>query len=358
MINPRLRRYVERLTASQEYLVSEFVENYEDGLMRRRDLLERVLRITGSTAAAAGALLFLGVRPARTDPLASGTFAPPQQTGPSSPLSVAATDPAVQGADMSFPSNDGATILAYLARPSVPGRYAAVMIAHENQGLHEHFKDVARRFAKAGYVAIAVDLLSRRGGTAAVPENERGAGISGPGAAEQHVADFQAAMRFLRQQPFVDGSRIGMIGFCFGGGVTWNVAIKEPTLRAAAPYYGNPAFRDELTNIRAAVLGVYGGADERTTSGGLSLEPDLQAARKTYRLNVYPGAPHGFFNDTRPNTYHEEASLAAWGDTLAWFATYLRGAGLPQTGDGESGGEGQGGGPGEGAAPVEVTAEE
>jgi carboxymethylenebutenolidase len=331
---PNLQQYVRRLNPTQHYLVAEFVENYEDGVMRRRDLLERVLRITGSAAAAAGTLLALGVQPAHADPRAAAAFAPPAQTGPTSPLSVAAADPAVVGGDTSFQAGDGATLLGYLARPRAAGRYPAVMICHENQGLAEHFKDVARRFAKAGYVAIALDMLSRRGGTAAVPENERGAGLSGPGADEQHVADFLAAMAYLRRQPFVLADHIGMIGFCFGGGVTWNVAIKEPTLRAGAAYYGNPSFRDELPNLRAAMLGAYGERDERTTSGGLSLEPDLAAGRKTYRLNVYPDAGHAFFNDTRPNVYNEAAALAAWRDTLAWFQTYLRAGRFPGTGDG------------------------
>jgi carboxymethylenebutenolidase len=340
MIDPKLQRYVRQLNPTQHYLVSEFVENYEDGLLRRRDLLERVLHITGTAAAAAGTLLALGVKPAFADPRASAEFAPPPQTGPTSPLSVPAADPAVSGTDTSFRAGDGATILGYLARPSAGGRYAAVMICHENQGLAEHFKDVARRFAKAGYVALALDMLSRRGGTAAVSENERGSGISGPGAAEQQVADFQAAMAYLRRQPFVDADRIGMIGFCFGGGVTWNVALKEPTLRAAAAFYGNPDAPDELPNLRAAVLGAYGELDARTTSAGLALEPALAAARKTYKLNVYAGAGHAFFNDTRPNTgtfgYTEVAALAAWRDTLAWFNTYLRAGRLPGTGDGST----------------------
>ena len=251
-----------------------------------------------------------------------------------SPFTVAENDPAIIAGPTTFPSGS-ATIMAYWARPRAAGRSPAVMICHENQGMAEHFKDVARRFAKAGYVAIALDLLSRQGGTDAVPENERGAGISGPGAAERHVADFQAAMAYLRQQPFVLADRIGMIGFCFGGGVTWNVAIKEPSLRAGAAYYGNPAFRDELPNMRAAMLGAYGERDERTTTAGLSLEPDLAAARKTYRLNVYPGAGHAFFNDTRPNSYLESAATAAWRDTLAWFSTYLRVGVLPGTGSAE-----------------------
>jgi carboxymethylenebutenolidase len=139
------------------------------------------------------------------------------------------------------------------------------MVSQENQGLEEHFKDLARRFAKNGYVAIAVDLLSRRGGTDAVPANERGAGLSGPEASEQLVMDFQDTMAYLRRQPFVNGDRIGMVGFCLGGGIAWNVAIREPSLRAVVPFYGNPSFRDDLLNIRAAVLAAYGERDERTT---------------------------------------------------------------------------------------------
>lgn len=340
MINPKLHRYVDRLDSQQSYLVTEFVDNYEDGVMRRRDLIERVYRITGSVAAAAGTLLALGVKPAFADPLASADLAPPQQTPPTSPFTVAENDPAVIAGPVTYRGGDGATIMAYWARPNAPGRFPAVLVCHENAGTSDHFKDIARRFAKNGYVALHPDLLSRRGGTDAVPANERGMSLSGPGAAEQWVADFRAGMAFLRTQPFVIADRIGMTGYCFGGGITWNVAIKEPTLRAAAPYYGNPSFRDEIANIRAAVLGVYGGADERTTAGGLALQPDLTAAGKTFRINVYPEAPHAFFNDTRAASYNETAATAAWRDTLEWFGTYLRVAGasaLPATGDATAG---------------------
>ena len=346
MTNPKLHRYIKQLNPQQHYLVTEFVDNYEDGMLRRRDLLERVLHITGSAAAAAGTLLALGVKPALADPLASAPFAPPAQTAPQSPLSVPANDPAVIGMDFRFPSRDGGQIIAYLARPNATGRFPAVMICHENQGMIDHFKDVARRYAKNGYVGIALDLLWRQGGTDAVPLNMRGGAVGTP---EQQVTDFQDAMAYLRRQPFVIADRIGMTGYCFGGGVTWNVAIKEPTLRAAVPHYGNPAFREEIPNIRAAVLGIYGGNDERTTTGGLALQPDLTAARKTFRINVYPDAPHAFFNDTRPSTptngYYEPAAMAAWRDTLDWLNTYLRVAGasaLPATGDGSAapGGDG------------------
>ena len=343
MINPKLHRYVGKLNTDQDYLIREFVDNYEDGVMSRRDLLERVFQITGSVAAAAGTLLALGVKPAFADPLAAANPAPRIQTPPRSPLSVPDGDPAVIGSDVTFRGADGATIMAYMARPAAAGRYPGVLICHENRGTSEHFRDVTRRFAKNGYVGLHIDLLSRQGGTAAVNPNDIGGIISGPGAADRHVSDFQQGMAYLRQQPFVIADRIGMTGYCFGGGVTWNMTVKEPTLRAAAPYYGVPApMNEDAAKIRAAVLAVYGQLDERVTAMGVALEPALQAARVTYKLNVYPNANHAFFNDTG-GSYNEAASLAAWRDTLAWFATYLRGTGLPATGDGsveeEAGGE-------------------
>ena len=335
MINPKLHGYVARLDHAQDYLVREFVDNYEDGALSRRDLLERALRITGTAAAAAGVLLALGVRPAHADPLAAARYQAPEPAGPASPFTVPEGDPAIITDQVTFDSG-GATILAYLARPRAAGRFPAVMISHENTGTGEHYRDVTRRFAKAGYVGLHLDLLSRLGGTDAVPANERGAALGGPGAAERFVADFQAGMAYLRRQPFVLGDRIGMTGYCFGGGVTWNVAIKEPTLRAAAPYYGTPAFPDEVGNVRAAVLGVYAQNDERVDATIPNAEQQLAANGRTFRINVYPAAGHAFFNDTRPS-YVESAATAAWRDTLAWFGTYLRAGLLPATGDAGAG---------------------
>jgi len=140
-------------------------------------------------------------------------------------------------------------------------------------------------------------------------------------------------MAYLRTLPFVQGDRIGMIGFCFGGNVTWNVAIKEPSLRAAAPFYGIPDYRDEIGNIRAAILAVYAALDQRVDATIPMVEEQLAANRRVFKINVYPDANHGFFNDTRPATYNEAAATAAWRDTLAWFALYLRGTALPATGD-------------------------
>lgn len=331
-MNVRLQSYLARLDSTQDYLVREFVENYEDGVLGRRDMLERVFRITGSTAAAAGVLLALGVKPAHADPLASASFQATPPSEPRSPFSVPEDDPEIIAGPVTFPSSD-ATIQAYLARPSAEGRHPAVLICHENRGTDEHYRDITRRFAKNGYVGLHLDLLSRQGGTEAVPENERSALLSAPGAREQFARDFQAGMVFLRRQPFVLGDRIGMTGYCFGGGVTYDVAAREPTLRAAAPYYGVAASADELRNARAAVLGVYGEQDARVNASIPTVEQQLTMAGVPFKLNVYPDAGHAFFNDTRPS-YVESAAVAAWRDTLDWFATYLRAGlgGLPATG--------------------------
>jgi carboxymethylenebutenolidase len=293
-------KYLRRLNSSQDYLIREFVDNYEDGAMSRRDMIERVFRITGSVAVTAGLLWELGIKPAYADPLASVTLQAPAETAPMSPFTVAANDPALITADITFPAADGATLMAYVARPRAEGRYPVVLVCHENQGTSEHFRDVTRRFAKNGYVALHLDLLGRFGGTNALPANERGAALSGPGR------------------------------------VTWNVAIKDPSLRAAAPYYGRSAFIEETGSVRAAVLGVYAANDMGINSSIDTVREQLSAARRTYRINIYPDAGHAFFNDTRPTVYVESAATAAWRDTLAWFNTYLRAGGFPGTGDGDA----------------------
>ena len=351
MRNPKLQRHVARLSGGQRYIVHEFVEDYQQGALARRDLLERVLRITGSAAAAAGVLLSYGVTPGAAAGLATVAEAPAPQATPMSPDSVAEGDPAVATAAVTFP-NGADAIQGYLARPRAAGRAPGVMICCENAGVSEHFRDVARRYAKAGYVGLVVDLLSRRGGTDAVPPNERSPYLFAPENVAVWVSDYQAAMAYLRRQPFVLADRIGMTGYCFGGGVTWDVAIKEPTLRAAAPYYGPTNFLGEVSAIRAAVLGVYAENDTFVNPQLDQIRAGLAAGRAPSRVTVYPNAGHAFFNDTRPQVYVEAAATAAWRDTLAWFGTYLRAGGLPRTGDG-SGADGTADG-GPSVAPAEA----
>ncbi|HJS18225.1 MAG TPA: dienelactone hydrolase family protein, partial [Anaerolineales bacterium] len=195
---------------------------------------------------------------------------------------------------------------------------------HENRGLTPHIQDVTRRYAKAGYVGLAMDLLSRQGGSAAVGES----GV--PGALgniqpEQFVEDFKSGWRYLQGQPFADASRVGMTGFCFGGGVTWQVAVHMPELLAAVPYYGPHPLPSDVPSINAAVLAIYGGLDNRINSGIPPIEEAMMANNKIYEKVIYPDADHAFHNDTG-GRYNPEAAQDAGQRTQAWFDQYVRNA--------------------------------
>jgi carboxymethylenebutenolidase len=168
---------------------------------------------------------------------------------------------------------------------------------------------------------LAIDLRSREGGTA-VLDRDAIPGLLSNADAMRHVADFTAGFDYLQDLESVDGERIGMNGYCFGGGITWRCATAIPGLRAAAPFYGPAPDLDQVPNIRAAVLGVYAELDERINAGIEPLENALQAAGVTYQINIYPGVNHAFHNDTGER-YDEEQALQAWEDMLSWFEQYL-----------------------------------
>ena len=179
-------------------------------------------------------------------------------------------DPAVASSQVRFTSQ-GDEIMAYLARPATDGLYPAILVCHENRGLNPHIQDVARRFAKEGYVALAIDLLSREGGTAAQDRDQVPAMLSGA-PAERHVGDFGAGLAYLQTLDYVDGDRIGMTGYCFGGGITWRSATALPELKAAVPFYGPAPDLEQVPNIKAAVFGVYAEQDNRINAGKDALE--------------------------------------------------------------------------------------
>lgn len=364
----------------QRYCVEEFVEDYQEGRLNRRELLRRVLAISGGVASTATILLALGCAPAAsTAPTASASVptAPtkePETTPPTSAstsptvlstpsaapavaplsaavsptesaattaggvtspiaaptvasgvpgahskLSVAPDDPAVRPSDVTFPE-DGAMILGYLVLPKADGVYPAVLVCHENRGLTDHIKDVARRFATAGYAALAIDLLSREGGTAKVDPAQVAAKLTeNP---DQNAGDFGAGYRYLQTLGPVKKDATGMIGFCFGGGVTWRTIELVPQIKAAVPFYGpNPPLAD-VPKIQAAVLGLYGGADQRIDAGIPAIESAMKASGKTFEKVVYPGANHAFNNDTGPS-WDPSAAYDAWDKTLAWLKKYL-----------------------------------
>ncbi len=323
------------LNQMQRYLVHEFVEDYRDGLLSRRDLVAKIGHIAGGAAAAAAILTMFGVS---TDEVSAQEATPATTPLPAqSSFSVSADDPAVATSLITFQSG-GVSYTGYEARPSgganaeatpatvgtpVAGNGGLVLVCHENRGLTEHIRDVTRRLAVAGYVGLAVDLLSPEGGTDKVADPSEIPALLTEGDMMRHVAAFKDAV--LRYDAAGDPATaaLGMIGFCFGGGITWRTVTQEPRLLAAVPFYGPPPPLDDVPNTTAAVLGVYS-ADpgDFANEGRDELAAALAAAGVTHEIRVYPGTEHAFHNDTGPR-FNEEQATAAWEDTLAWLGQYL-----------------------------------
>ena len=319
------------LSQFENYLVHEFVEDYVDGIMSRRDMMCRVLRITGGVAATATVLTQFGVKSASAQ---EGTPAPAATpNGPRSSASVAEADPRITASDVTFPGLDGEEITAYQAMPSSgDGPFPVVLICHANRGITPHFRDVTRRWAAQGYLAATLDLLSREGGTAAIADPaEIPALLSDDRNIQRHVDDFKAAAAYYATQENADAARLGMNGFCFGGGITWRAATQMPELKGAAPFYGPPPPVEDVPNIRAAVFGVYSDDPEDFANEGREeLVAALEEAGVTFEIAIYPDTEHAFHDDTSPR-WNEEQALAAWNDSVAWFETYVKNASVGAT---------------------------
>jgi carboxymethylenebutenolidase len=309
----------------QEYAATEFVELVEEGRMSRRDALRRLAQVCGGTGAAVAFLTACSSddgSAARGSGSSSTTRAdaptsPPTGGGEGHVLSVSEDDPDVRVQAVEFPGPAG-TVFGYLAEPEGDGEAPGIIVIHEIFGLNDHIRDVARRLAKVGYLALAPDLASRVGGTDAT-DNVPGALTSGP--VGDRVGDLAAAADYLESRPRFDG-RLGVVGFCFGGGMTLSFAAADTRVRAAVPYYGPvPQPATLLRGTQAAILAHYGGTDDRVNAG----IPDLEDAMTggTLQTHVWPGVGHAFNNDTGP-AYDEAAAVGAWTETLDWFRQHLR----------------------------------
>lgn len=306
----------------ERYIVEEWAEDYEDGRLNRREFLRRVALMAGGTAVALPILRRLGVT-ATLEEVAAATTHTPVSVAQASGVTVPPDDPSLEGGMVTFPMG-AVTVSAYLARPNFRSPAPGVVVIHENRGLVEHFKDVCRRLAKLGYVALAVDLASHEGGTAKYSDLAQVTAILGRTPPEQLVAMLNAGVAYLQGLPSVRKDRVGAVGFCFGGGMTWRLATSNASLRAAVPFYGpNPPLED-VPKIKAAILAIYGGEDARITGGMPAIREAMQRAGVTFDIVVYPGANHAFFNDTGER-YHEVSAKDAWQRTLAWFEKYLKG---------------------------------
>jgi carboxymethylenebutenolidase len=218
---------------------------------------------------------------------------------------------------------EAGTLSGYLAQPADPERHPGIIVIHENRGLVEYIKNVARRLAKSGYVTLVPDLLSRRGGTehfASLDEIKSALRNIPP---EAFMADLTAALDHLKSMPCVYPDRLGVTGFRFGGGIAWRLLTKRPDLKAGIPFYGEAPPSADVPKIKAAVLAIYAELDAPINVTIPALERAIHQSGVRYEKVVYPGVDHAFHNDTGV-LYNPEAAGNAWDRTLAHFDKHLK----------------------------------
>jgi carboxymethylenebutenolidase len=218
------------------------------------------------------------------------------------------------------PQGNG-SIKGYLTRPASGGKLPGVLVVHENRGLNPYIEDVARRLALANFVAFAPDGLTSVGGYPG--DDEKGGAAFRQVDGAKMVEDFVAAAGWLKARPDCTG-KVGVVGFCFGGGIANTLAVRIPDLGAAAPFYGRQPSAENAAKINAPLLLHYAGNDQGVNSGWPAFEAALKANGKKYEAFVYEGTQHGFHNDTTPR-YDEAAAKLAWQRTLDFFNKNLRG---------------------------------
>jgi carboxymethylenebutenolidase len=284
--------------------ITELYDDYTQGGMDRRDFLRKLTLYAGSTAAALTLASLLEENNA-----AAAMSVPP------------IGDNDIYSDMISYPGETG-DVQAYLSRPKEEKKYPAVIIIHENRGLQPHIQDVTRRMAKEGFLALAPDALSPLGGT---PENDpdEARTMIGQLDNDKTVINFVAAVKYLETNPQSTG-KVGCTGFCWGGGMTNQVAVNAPTLAAAVPYYGRQPSPEQVPLIKAPILAHYAENDPGINAGIPAFEEALKKAGIDYKIYTYPGTSHGFNNDTNPERYNAEAAKLAWDRTVEFFKAKLK----------------------------------
>jgi carboxymethylenebutenolidase len=329
--------------ALDRYLADEVVLDCADGILSRREALRRLILLGVSAPTAAALLAACGGDDDGGDAVA--TSAPETSAGPTtgptsaaSPTTAQAPATTSQGPattaeatatttgtaspaaeEIRFPGPQGELIGAWSTPDDPEG---AVLVIHENRGLTPHIRSIPPRLAADGYAALAIDLLSEEGGTASMPSEGDATAALGQASSERLLADLRAGLDELERR--VPGTELAVIGFCFGGGMTWQLlAAGEPRLAAAVPFYGPaPADADFGGSPNAAVLGIYAENDSRVNASREAAGEALTAAGLTHELRTFPGVDHAFFNDTGPR-YDEAAAAEAYQAMLDWFASHL-----------------------------------
>ncbi len=289
-----------------DHEIADLYDEYLHTPMGRRNFMHRLTVLTGSAAAATAALSLLEGNQAVA-------------------AMVDENDPRLSTGMINYPGGAG-DVKAYMARPKGAEKLPAIIVMHANRGLWPHFKDVTRKVALSGFVAIAPDMLSRAGGT---PDGENSRGPEGDEALANLAKidsgdierDYVAAVDFLKNHNETTG-KVGSAGFCWGGGHSLSLAVNSPDLGAAVAYYGSPP-KSGYENIRAPVLGNYAADDPRLIASLPDFISNMEKNAKPYELYIYPGTKHAFNQDNRPDRYNPEAANLAWERTINFFKLNL-----------------------------------
>jgi carboxymethylenebutenolidase len=237
-------------------------------------------------------------------------------------IQVKADDPRLKSEYVNYPSpKGGGTIKALLSMPAdTKGKLGGIVVVHENRGLNPHIEDVARRAALAGFISIAPDALTPLGG---YPGNDdQGREMQSKLDRNKMLEDFIAAYDYLKSHKNCNG-KVGVVGFCFGGGIANMMAVRIPDLAAAVPFYGGQPAAEDVPKIKAPLLIHYAGLDTRVNEGWPAYEAALKANGKEYKEYMYPNVNHGFHNDTTPR-YDKAAAELAWQRTIDFFKEKLK----------------------------------
>jgi len=236
-------------------------------------------------------------------------------------LQVKPDDPRLKSAYITYNSEKGGgTIKALLSQPvDTKKKLGGIVVVHENRGLNPYIEDVGRRAALAGFISIAPDALTPLGGYPG--DDDKGREMQSKRDKNEMLEDFIAAFEYLRKHPDCNG-KVGVVGFCFGGGIANSMAVRLPDLAAAVPFYGAQPPKELVPQIKAPLLIHYAGLDTRVNEGWPAYESALKENKKEYTAYIYPGVNHGFHNDTTPR-YDKAAAELAWKRTIDFFTEKL-----------------------------------
>ena len=281
--------------------IVDLYQAYSAGRLDRREFLKKLAKLAGGAAAAVALLPFL-----------ENTHAKAQF--------IAEDDSRLKTEYVKYPGETG-DVIAYLARPKGEDKLPGVIVIHENKGLQPHIEDVNRRVALEGFLAIAPDALSPLGGTPKDNVDEARSKMRELDSTAT-IKNYVAAVAYLKTHPQSTG-KVGCMGFCWGGGITNQVAVNSPDLEAAVPFYGRQPAADDVPKIKASLMCHYAGLDERINAGIPAFEEALKKASVDYKMFMYEGCGHAFFNDTG-SRFNKEASLLAFERTIAFFKEKLK----------------------------------